>query len=95
MNFGTAFLRADGKKDPNATVEEIVHHVDYLLNKLEKDGVGFGSDFDGTTVPPDLHDVAGLPLLVNALTRRGYDPPLLEKICYGNWLRVLEATWGK
>lgn len=51
VNFGTAFLRADGKKDPNATVEEIVHHVDYLLNKLGEDGVGFGSDFDGTTVP--------------------------------------------
>lgn len=95
VNFGTAFLRADGKKDPNATVEEIVRHVDYLLNKLGEDSVGFGSDFDGTTVPPDLHDVAGLPILVEALTRRGYDHPLLEKICYGNWLRVLEATWGK
>ncbi len=79
----------------NATVEEIVRHVDYLLNKLGEDGVGFGSDFDGTTVPPDLHDVAGLPRLVEALTRRGYDRPLLEKICYGNWLLVLEATWGK
>lgn len=95
VNFGTAFRRADGKKDPNATVEEIVRHVDYLLNRLGEDGVGLGSDFDGTTVPPDLHDVAGLPILVDALTRRGYDRPLLEKICYGNWLRVLEATGGK
>ncbi|MGL9733947.1 MAG: membrane dipeptidase [Symbiopectobacterium sp.] len=72
VNFGTAFLRADGKKDPNATVEKIVHHIDYLLNKLVEDSVDFCSDFDGTTVPPALHDVAGLPLLVEALTRRGY-----------------------
>ncbi|QTF06621.1 membrane dipeptidase [Brenneria izadpanahii] len=94
VNFGTMFLREDGKKDPNATVEEIVRHVDYLLTKLGEDGVGLGSDFDGTTVPPDLADVAGLPLLVDALARRGYARPLLEKICYGNWLRVLETTWG-
>lgn len=72
-----------------------MRHVDYLLNKLGEDCVGLGFDFDGTTVPSDLHDVAGLPILVDALTQRGYDRPLLEKICYGNWLRVLEATWGK
>ncbi|MEE3663298.1 dipeptidase [Brenneria sp. g21c3] len=94
VNFGTMFLREDGKKDPNATVGEIVRHVDYLLTKLGEDGVGLGSDFDGTTVPPDLADVAGLPLLVDALAKQGYDRPLLEKICYGNWLRVLETTWG-
>lgn len=95
VNFGSAFLRADGKKDPNATVEEIVRHIDYLVGKLGEDGVGMGSDFDGTTIPPDLHDVAGLPRLIAALTKHGYDRPLLEKICYGNWLRVLESTWGK
>lgn len=94
VNFGTMFLREDGKKDPNATVGEIVRHVDYLLTKLGEDGVGLGSDFDGTSVPPDLKDVAGLPVLVDALAKRGYDRPLLEKICYGNWLRVLETTWG-
>lgn len=94
VNFGTMFLRADGKKDPNSTVQEIVRHVDYLLTKLGEDSVGLGSDFDGTTVPPDLADVAGLPVLVHALAKHGFDRPLLEKICYGNWLRVLEKTWG-
>lgn len=94
VNFGTQFLRADGKKAPDTTVEEIIRHIDYLLTKVGEDGVGLGSDFDGTTVPSDLRDVAGLPVLVNALIRHGYDRPLLEKICYGNWLRVLEATWG-
>ncbi|MEC5320395.1 dipeptidase [Brenneria populi subsp. brevivirga] len=94
VNFGTMFLREDGKKDPDATVDEIVRHVDYLLTKLGEEGVGLGSDFDGTRVPPDLVDVAGLPVLVNALTKRGYDRPLLEKICYGNGLHVLERTWG-
>jgi membrane dipeptidase len=32
---------------------------------------------------------------VQALAQRGYSRELLEKICHGNWLRVLEATWGE
>lgn len=95
VNFGTMFLREDGKKHPDATVDEIVRHVDYLLEKVGENGVGFGSDFDGTTIPQDMKDVAGLPLLVQALARRGYDRALLEKICWRNWVRVLEATWGE
>lgn len=94
VNFGTRFLREDGEKDPNATVGEIVRHVEYLLTTLGEDHVGFGSDFDGTMIPQDLHDVAGLPILINALIAQGYDRPLLEKICYGNWLGVLASTWG-
>lgn len=95
VNFGTSFLRADGEKSPDATVLEIVRHVDYLVETLGEDCVGFGSDFDGVTLPADMGDVAGLPLLVQALAAKGYDRPLLEKICHGNWLRVLEATWGE
>ena len=26
---------------------------------------------------------------------RGYDEPLIEKLCFKNWLRVLGQTWGK
>ncbi|WJV54134.1 dipeptidase [Prodigiosinella aquatilis] len=95
VNFGTAFLREDGRKDPNATVQEIVRHVEYLLEKVGENSVGFGSDFDGTTTPPDLKDIASLPILVQALAAQGYERSLLEKICYGNWLRVLDATWGE
>ncbi|OSM97764.1 MULTISPECIES: dipeptidase [Lonsdalea] len=94
VNFGTAFLRRDGRKDPHATVQEIVRHIDYLLEKAGEDNVGFGSDFDGTHVSPDLRDVAGFPILVQALAEQGYDRALMEKICYANWLRVLAATWG-
>ncbi|MEW5290565.1 dipeptidase [Erwinia papayae] len=94
VNFGIRFLRSDGRNAQEATVMEIVRHMDYLLEKLGEDNVGFGSDFDGTTLPPDLPGVAGLPLLITTLAECGYDKPLLEKICCGNWLRVLQATWG-
>jgi membrane dipeptidase len=52
-----------------------------------------GSDFDGAKVPSGIGTGAGLPNLVEAMRARGFDQPLIEKVCYGNWLRVLAATW--
>ena len=95
VNFAVPFLREDGDRHAPTTVDAIVQHVEYLLEKVGEDGVGFGSDLDGATMPGDMKDVAGFPLVVNALAARGYSRELLEKICHGNWLRVLEATWGE
>jgi len=95
VNFAVPFLREDGRRDAPTSLEEIVRHVEYLLDKVGEDGVGFGSDLDGATMPDDFRDVAGFPRLVAALAARGYSAELLHKICYGNWLRVLEATWGE
>jgi len=95
VNFAVPFLRADGRRDAPTGLEEIVRHVEYLLDKVGEDGVGFGSDLDGATMPDDFCDAAGFPRLVAALAARGYSAELLHKICYGNWLRVLEATWGE
>lgn len=95
VNFGMSFLREDGQKSPDATVHEMVRHMDYLLEKLGEDHVGFGSDFDGVTLTPDMVDVRGLHKLVVALREAGYNQALLEKVCHKNWIKVLERTWGQ
>lgn len=95
VNFGNAFLRADGKRDDDTPLTQIVRHLDRLLEKLGEDRVGFGSDFDGISVPAALGDAAGLPKLVAAMAQAGYSPTLIEKVCWGNWLRVLKKTWGE
>ena len=95
VNFAVQFLREDGNATAPTGVDAIVRHVEYLLDKVGEDNVGFGSDLDGAIMPGDMQDVAGFPLLVNALAARGYSHELLTKICHGNWLRVLEATWGE
>lgn len=94
VNFGTAFLRADGKRDGNTSVTKIVQHIDHLVTKLGEDRVAFGSDFDGISLPDEMGDVTGLPRLMAALAAAGYDTPLLEKLTWRNWLRVLKMTWG-
>ncbi len=94
VNFAVSFLRSDGHQDSDTPVELIVDHVDHLIGLLGEDGVGFGSDFDGAMMPKGLGNAAGLPVLAEAMRARGYREALIEKLCFRNWLRVLERTWG-
>jgi membrane dipeptidase len=95
VNFARAFLRKDGRGDKKTSLTEIVRHVEYMVEAMGIDHVGLGSDFDGTTLPQDLEDVAGLPRLIAALRERGFKGKALKKIAHGNWLRVLKKSWKK
>jgi membrane dipeptidase len=94
VNFATAFLRPDGHHDKDTPLDLIVRHIEHLLEHAGEDGVGLGSDFDGAVIPAALGDAAGLQNLVQALRQRGFGAPLIEKLCFRNWLRVLGRTWG-
>jgi membrane dipeptidase len=92
--FETANLRADAAEEPNTPLEVVMQHLDYLVEHVGLERVGFGSDFDGGIMPPnDLRDVTGLPTLLAALQAHGYDDAALRKITHENWLRVLGNTW--
>lgn len=93
VNFAVAFLREDGREDRDTPLDTVARHVDYLVERVGIDRVGFGSDFDGARVPRDLGDVSGLPNLVAALRERGYDDTELRRLAHENWLRVLRKTW--
>jgi membrane dipeptidase len=56
-------------------------------------GVGLGSDFNGAKIPSGQGSAAGLQNLVDAMRASGFDRPLIEKVCFKNWLRVLGQTW--
>ena len=94
LTFELANLREDADDDPNTPLDVIVRHIDYLVEHLGIDGVGFGSDFDGgITLPQELGDVSGLPRLITALCEHGYDQSALRKLTHENWLRVLRLIW--
>ena len=95
VNFAVAFLREDGQMVPNTEVTEIVRHLEYLIKHLGEDRVGLGSDFDGAMVPEDMADAGGLSVLRHAMVEAGFGSELMGKLCHGNWLRVLEQTWGR
>jgi len=94
VNFATSFLRPDGRQDADTPVDIVVDHLVHLIDRVGEDGVGIGSDFDGAKMPSGLANAAGLPNLVAAMRARGFGEPLIDKVCFTNWLRVLGQTWG-
>jgi membrane dipeptidase len=72
----------------------MIQHIEHMLEHAGEDGVGLGSDFDGATIPAEIGDAAGLQNLVQAMRKRGFGKPLIEKLCFRNWLRVLGRTWN-
>lgn len=95
INFGTCFLRPDGKFIADCPVDHLLAHLDHLLTILGEDGVAFGSDFDGAILPNWMKDVSGLATLRDALVAHGINEALLEKLAWRNWVRVLKQTWGE
>ncbi len=96
LNFHVGFLRDDGDPvNPDTPISVMVRQIDYLVERLGIDRVGFGADWDGAIMPAGIGDVTGLPTLLAALREAGYDEGALGKLAHGNWVRVLRKTWGR
>ena len=94
LNFANGFLRADGHwQSPNG-LDDMLRHLDHLIELAGVDHVGFGSDFEGARIPAAIGDVTGLPNLQQAMRAHGYDNATLRKLCSENWIVALERTWG-
>lgn len=95
LNFANGFLRADGRWGSENGLDTMLRHLDHLMKLAGEDHVGLGSDFDGARIPSQIGDVTGLPRLTGALAAHGYGEDLSKKLCSGNWIRVLERSWGQ
>ena len=93
LNFGCAFLRPDGIKNPATGPEDMLRHLDHMLSHLGEAGVALGSDFDGTMIPDFISNASGLPKLTAALEAY-YGAALTEKICWSNWQGLLARVIG-
>jgi membrane dipeptidase len=94
LNFATCFLRPDGRDSADMTLDPVKRHIEHMLKLAGEDHVGLGSDYDGATTPKDIGGVEGLPVLIAAMRDMGLGEALIVKIAHGNWLRLLERTWG-
>ncbi len=82
------------------TLDAVVDAIDIVCDIVgDSEHVGIGSDFDGGQgaegVPSELDTVADLYLLADALSHQGYNHDDVERIMYGNWLRLLRAQFGE
>jgi membrane dipeptidase len=89
LNFGTMFLRPDGRRSPEGGLDYAVRHLAHMVETAGEDYVGFGSDFDGAPMPEGLDSAAELQTLVGAMRKAGFGAALIDKICHGNWQAFL------
>lgn len=79
----------------NASINDVIAHIDYIKNLVGIDYVAIGSDFDGIEVVPlGLEDTSKFPNLTEALFDHGYSREEIEKILYKNFKRVFEQVCG-
>ena len=93
LNYAVTMLRPDARDNAATPLSDMIRHIDYMVERMGIDCVALGSDFDGATVPADIHDAAGNQKLVAALRDAGYAPEDIAKLCRENWLRVLGEAW--
>lgn len=94
VNFDVAFLRPDGQRNADTTINIILDHLEYMMRYLGEEHVGFGSDFDGALISNELKDIMGVSKLISAMRQRSYSDQLIEQICFKNWLKVLKRIWA-
>lgn len=86
-------MAAEGSARPEATVDDVVRHVEHVREVAGIDHVGIGGDYDGCGImPTDLPDVSSYPALFEALAARGWSDSDLTKLAGGNVLRVLRTA---
>lgn len=77
----------------NATISNVVQHINHIVTLVGIDYVAIGSDFDGIgRTPVGLENVSKFPNLTMALVQEGYSQQDIEKILGGNFRRVFEQV---
>ena len=90
---GVRYRESQRKENPIGTLEELVDHIDHVVEIAGIDHIGLGSDYDGVTaLPAGLQDVSTYPGLIAELLNRAYSDEDIAKILGGNAMRVWEAV---
>ena len=83
------------RKDAQATILDVMAHLEHAIDVMGIDHVGLGTDFDGDGGVPGLADSSELLNFTRQLLRKRYSDEDIQKIWGGNFLRVMaEAQKG-
>lgn len=76
-----------------ASIAEVVKHIEHALEVGGAECVGLGSDFDGTDeLPAGLFDCSCLPLITSALLERGHGRETIKKVLGENFINVIRRV---
>ena len=86
-------LGADVPDDVAMHIDDWVSVVDRAIRLVGEDAVALGSDFDGgPTLARGMRDVRDLPMITDAMLRRGYTDSRIRKFLGGNLRRVFSQA---
>ncbi|MBQ3745123.1 MAG: membrane dipeptidase [Prevotella sp.] len=77
------------RKDAQATILDVMAHLEHAIDVMGIDHVGLGTDFDGDGGVPGLADSSELLNFTRQLLRKRYSDEDIQKIWGGNFLRVM------
>ena len=93
---GFPMKEAYAPDDIKLTVDGWVAVVDHAIQLVGEDHVALGTDFEGGPNPPrNFHDVSDLPMITDAMLRRGYSEERIRKFLGENLLRVFRQITEK
>ena len=80
------------RNDAEATILDVIAHLEHAIDVMGIDHVGLGTDFDGDGGVRGLADASELILFTRQLLARRYSDEDIQKIWGGNFLRVMRQV---
>ena len=87
INFCPAFV--DGSI---CSIEGLIKHITHIRNVGGIDVLSLGTDFDGIGGKLEIENIGQINKLINVLNKKGFSDDEIEKIAYGNSLRVIKEV---
>ena len=75
-----------------ATILDVLAHLEHAIKIMGIDHVGIGTDFDGDGTVRGMSDASEMLNFTLLLLKRRFNPRDIEKIWGGNWLRVMSQV---
>lgn len=88
INFSHNFLG----NSPYSRIEDMVAHIKHIRKIGGSDVVALGTDFDGIESQVEIQNIGEMDKLVQALYKESFMESEIEKICYGNVLRIIKEV---
>ena len=88
----SAFTTAVSELLGPASTDNMIDHIDYIVDRIGIDHVGIGNDFNHGSGIDDYNDASEAMNLTEGLLERGYSATDINKIWSGNFLRILNAA---
>jgi len=88
----SAFTAAVSELLGPASTDNMIEHIDYIVDRIGIDHVGIGNDFNHGSGIDDYSDASEAMNLTEGLLERGYSETDINKIWSGNFLRILDAA---